>query len=640
MGKSSIGRWVQRSTRLWSNVGLGAKMTLTVLAGTISLILLFAYLGTVALSENIQRTLQERVVLAQMTTRHVDYLIANIRNGLTDSAARENWLDSTQVTAALQRTYQHLDYSATQVFLLDRMGQSLAAYPPITETVSFANFAAVSAVLEGQPFAVSRYSRPLAHLAPATIAAAPVRGSDRQIVGALAMSINFSNPNFRTFTFPIGLGETGYMDLIDRRGLILASTRLDRVGQESDHGNELARMIQDLHSVVSACHDCHTPSSSLQPSPQVLAFAPLHEAQWGITIRQSEDEVFASIRQLQLRIFGLMAVLLVGDLILMYLTTRSVLVPVQGLTQATRRITAGDLDTPIDTYGRDEIGTLARSFDAMRVRLKSSIEEIHSWNRELDARVQERSEAYRAAQEQKEQLRRDLLRRVIDAQEEERKRISRELHDETCQLLTGLAYALDNAGESNSLTEVRQQLEQMHALTKSTLSGVHRIIFDLRPSMLDNLGLVPAMRWYAENRLRGIGCAFSIRETGESRRLSPPIETAIFRVMQEVINNIAQHSHARHVDIVIDTSDGWADVRVTDDGIGFDPDSLTETAEGKRGLGLMGMRERMDAIGGELHLRSVPGGGTAVRLIVPLNGAEPNDGKQEEQHGENPGSGG
>jgi signal transduction histidine kinase len=627
--KLAIRAWMRRSTRLWSNVGLGARMTLTVLTGTVSLICLFAYLGTVALSENIQRTLQERVVLAQMTARHVDYLIANIRNGLTDSASRETWSDSSQVNVALERAYHHLNFSATQVFILDRTGHSIAAYPPIAATVSFGDFASVSAVLDGQPFAVSRYSRPLIPLAPSTIAAAPILDPNGQIIGALAMSINFANPNFRTFTYPIGLGETGYMDLIDRRGLILASTRPDRVGQESDHGSQLADMISELHSVVSACHDCHTAPSSLQPSRQVLAFAPLEQAQWGITVRQGEDEVFASIRQLQLRIFTLMTTFVAGDLILMYLTTRSVLVPVQALTEATRRITDGDLETPIAAYGRDEISTLARSFDAMRVRLKDSIEEIHSWNRELDAHVQERSAAYRTALEQKEQLRSELLRRVINAQEEERKRISRELHDETCQLLTGLAYALDNAAEANSLPEVRRLLEQMHALTKSTLEGVHRIIFDLRPSMLDSLGLVPALRWYADTRLRGMGCVFVIREIGEPRRLPPPVETAIFRVMQEVINNIAQHSQARHVDFVIDTRDGWADVRVTDDGIGFDPDRLMGALEGKQGLGLMGMRERMDAVGGELHLRSVPGGGTAVRLIVPLNGVAPDDGKEE-----------
>ena len=624
--------WMRQLTRLWSNIGLGSKMTLIVVTVTVSLIGLFAYLGTVALSENIQRTLQERVVLAQMTARHVDYVLANIRNGLTDSAARETWSDATRVAPALERAYRQLDFSATQVFLLDRTAQSIAAYPPISATVSFSDFAAVAAVLDGQPFAVSRYARPLSPPAPSTIAAAPVLGSDGQVRGALVMTINFANPHFRTFTYPIGLGTTGYMDLIDRRGLILASTRPERVGMDSDHGNTLGQMIGDHGTLVSTCHDCHTETTAPGPQAQVLAFAPLEQAQWGITVRQNEAEVLASIHQLQERIFLLMILIVASDLIFIYLATRSIIVPVQALTAGTRRIAAGDLDTPITTFGRDEISTLARSFDAMRARVRDSMEEIQHWNRDLDARVQEGTAAYRLACQQREQLRSELLRRVIAAQEEERKRISRELHDETCQLLTGLAYALDNA-EAKSLPETQPLFEQMHALTRNTLSGVHRIIFDLRPTMLDNLGLVPALRWFAETRLQGQGIAFTLRETSTQHRLPPVVETAVFRVVQEAINNIELHSRAHHAELVFDAKESWAEIRIDDDGIGFDATSLTGAPDGKRGLGLMGMEERMSAIGGEFHLCSAPGGGTRICLLAPMGAGARAEDVEGDPHG-------
>lgn len=618
---------LQRLNWLWPNIGLGAKMAVIVVIGTVSLVALFAYLGTAALQENIQRTLQERVILAQTTARHIDYVLANIENILTDTAAQESWSEPERIGGALERAYRRLDFFASQVFLLDRTGRVVAAHPQITSTVSFSNFASVSAVLNEQPFAVSRFMRPLGSLGSSTIAAAPVRDASGNLTGALVISINLTGPNIRTFTHPIGLGDTGYMDLVDLRGVILASTRSERIGRESDHGESLGGMIREQRQAVSACHDCHASPAEPQPRAEVLAFAPLDRAQWGVTVRQSEAEAFAATRLLQGRIFVLLVIMVAGALILVYLTTRSVVTPIQALTRASQRIAAGDLDTPIEAHGRDEIGTLAHSFDAMRARLKDLIAEIQTWNRELDARVQERTTTLAAMAEEnarlyaelqhKEQLRGELLHRVISAQEEERKRISRELHDETCQILTGLAYALDNAAETANAPELQPLLEQMHALTETALNSVHRIIFDLRPTMLDHLGLIPALRWYAETRFHGLDIQFNIREVGPVRRLSPAVETALFRVMQEAINNIARHSGARHVTFVLDFREDRVGVLISDDGQGFDPASVAGAPDGKRGLGLMGMEERMSTVGGEFHLRSAPGEGTTIRLTTP-----------------------
>jgi signal transduction histidine kinase len=323
-----------------------------------------------------------------------------------------------------------------------------------------------------------------------------------------------------------------------------------------------------------------------------------------------------------------------------YLTTRSVIRPVQALTSATQRIAMGDLDTPIQVAGQDEIGALARSFDAMRARLNDSMREIQGWNRELDQRVQERTvEVAKAAEEnarlyaelqRKEQARGELLHRVISAQEEERKRISRELHDDTCQILTGLSYALDNASEASDSPEVQPLLEKMHELTDTALDEVHRIIFDLRPTMLDHLGFIPALRWYAETRLEPLDIRYNIREIGDARRLPPAIETALFRVVQEAINNIAHHSGAAHASFVFEFADDCVEARIADDGNGFDASSVAGAPDGKRGLGLMGMEERMNTVGGTFRLRSAQGGGTVIRLYVPL------DGRDNERDGKSP----
>jgi signal transduction histidine kinase len=616
--------------RFWPNIGLGAKMALVVIVGTAALIGLFAYVGTAALSENTQRTLQERVVLAQTAAGSIDSILANIESDVTDTAADENWGDLSHVDAALDRAYRRLDFFTSQVFLVDRAGRVVAAKPPITGALNLIQLTPVAAVLSGQSFAVSRFAQPLDSLGDVPVAAAPVRDASGAIGGALVMNINLNGPNIRTFTHPIGLGQTGYMDLVDQSGVILASTRPDRIGRASDHEQSLTGMIRDHRQAVSACHDCHTTSPQDPPRAEVLAFAPLDGAQWGVTVRQSESEVFEGTQSLQTRIFALMALALAGALLLVYLTTRGVIRPVQALTTATQRIAAGDLDTPIQVSGHDEIGALAQSFDAMRARLSNSMREIQAWNRELDQRVQERTAALAKAAEEnarlyaelqhKEQVRGELLHRVISAQEEERKRISRELHDDTCQILTGLSYALDNASEATDSPEVQPLLEKMHGLTDAALDEVHRIIFDLRPTMLDHLGFIPALRWYAQTRLDPLGIRYNIREIGDARRLPPAIETVLFRVLQEAINNIARHSAATHASFVFQFADDCVEARLADDGNGFDVASVAGAPDGKRGLGLMGMEERMSTVGGLFRLRSAPGAGTVIRLHVPLDG--------------------
>ena len=624
-----IQRGLHTIVQRWSSVGLGAKMTAIVTIGILSLLGLFAYLGTSALEENNQRTLQERMVLAQTTARHIDYILGTIEDVMLYTAAQFARLDDRQRIENLADVYQRLNMYATRVFLLDATGRLIAAYPAIYAPVAFDQFAPLRAVFDGQLFVVSPYLLPLDHRTDATLAATPIRNAQNQIIGALAISIDLNKPNLRTFIQPIGLGETGYIDLVDSAGIILASTHEERIGTPSDHNASLATMIREQRPTVSTCHDCYM-ASATPLVREVLAFAPLERAPWGVAVRQNEAEVFASIRQLQLRIFALMIIMLAGALGLVYVTTRSVIVPVQALTAATHRIAAGDLDTPLGWHGKDEIGILAQAFDAMRLRLKESITEIQNWNRELDARVRERTAACEQAKteimqlyqelQRKEQIRRELLNRVLVAQEEERKRISRELHDETCQLLTGLAYALDDAAEAPPSTNLKPQLERMHELTTTALKEIRRMILDLRPTMLDHLGLVPAIGWYADTHLQVWGVRPTIRQNGTPQRLAPPIETALFRVAQEAINNIARHSRATRAELIFEFEPDQLQVWIKDNGKGFDLATVWDANDCQRGLGLMGMEERMSAIGGTLTIHSVPREGTTIHLTVPLDG--------------------
>ena len=617
--------------------GLSAKMAILVVVGTIAMIGLFAYLGTAALSENTQKNLQERVVLAQMTASYIDALLDNIDNVLTHTAEEEAWTDPARANDALDRAYHRLGMFASRVFLTDNTGKVLATQPPISSTLTLREVTPVIAVLNGNPFAVSHVAQPIGSLGSFVVAATPLHDPAGKVTGALVIALDFNNPNIRAFTHPIGLGKTGYMDLVTQDGFILASTRAGRVGSQSDHESSLMGMIRDHRQAVSACHDCHIESTGTVQLAEVLAFAPLEDAQWGITVRQSESEVFESTQLLQSRIFALMLVMVVGALILVLITTRNVIVPVQELTKATQRIAEGDWDSPIGTRARDEVGVLARSFDEMRLRLKKSSEEIQAWNRELDARVQDRTAALEAAAREnarlyaelsrKEQSRGELLRRVISAQEDERKRIARELHDETSQSLSALMVGTDAAqmAATHDPQKVHAHLTTCRSIAENLLKNIHRLIADLRPSLLDDLGLIPAIGWYGEQRLQPLGIGFHLDEHGFKTRIPPSMETALFRITQEAITNIVRHSHASQVTVQFLRDNGWVTLKICDDGQGFDPLTLQPT-EGQ-GLGLRGMQERTSILGGEFALQTAPGLGTMLTIHVPIL-------KEEVSHGE------
>ncbi len=220
--------------------------------------------------------------------------------------------------------------------------------------------------------------------------------------------------------------------------------------------------------------------------------------------------------------------------------------------------------------------------------------------------------------QRKERLRGELLRKVISAQEEERKRIARDLHDDTSQALTALLYAADEALDLSDPAEIRRTLAGMRTVAQRTLDGVHKLIFDLRPSILDHLGLAPALRWYAQSRLEAAGVRWEIEDAAVPRRLPAEIETALFRVVQEAINNIARHALARNVRIIFAMQQGSLQLDIEDDGVGFDMVSITLSPDSGRGLGLLGMQERIDLLGGQFHVDSAPGFGTHIHITVPL----------------------
>jgi signal transduction histidine kinase len=234
----------------------------------------------------------------------------------------------------------------------------------------------------------------------------------------------------------------------------------------------------------------------------------------------------------------------------------------------------------------------------------------------------ENSFLYNAAK-QKEELRGQLLNRVIMAQEEERKRIARELHDEYGQTLTGLVMSIEML-ESLALPsqpQIKERLKDAKSLVGRAINDIRRLTLDLRPSSLDYLGLVDTVRLYSRSHLEALGIKVQFESSGLSQRLDPVVEVALFRIIQEAINNITKYAEAHSVKIKLESKDQKIVVLIEDDGKGFDAEYILNNRNERKSLGLLGIEERVTLLGGTFSIKSQIGQGTRLTIAIPLNQA-------------------
>jgi signal transduction histidine kinase len=208
---------------------------------------------------------------------------------------------------------------------------------------------------------------------------------------------------------------------------------------------------------------------------------------------------------------------------------------------------------------------------------------------------------------------RDAFQRVVAAQEAERKRLARELHDETGQALTSILLGLKPLEQSAPDNENRMAVVALRELVVATLQDVRRLAVELRPAALDDFGLVPAVERLVETFREQSEIRVDLETNLGDERLPADAETTIYRIVQEALTNIVKHAEATHVSVLLTRRDGLVAAVVEDDGRGFDPSRL-----GEEGLGLVGMRERLGLVGGRLRIESAEGSGTSLVAEVPL----------------------
>ncbi|MCL5057422.1 MAG: sensor histidine kinase [Actinobacteria bacterium] len=208
---------------------------------------------------------------------------------------------------------------------------------------------------------------------------------------------------------------------------------------------------------------------------------------------------------------------------------------------------------------------------------------------------------------------------IIKAQEEERRRVARDIHDGPAQLMANIVMRAEFCLKLMDVdhNKVREELHGLQNLVRQSLQDVRKIIFDLRPMVLDDLGLIPAVKRYAEDFQSQYDLPIEILVIGTARRFSMATEVALFRILQECLSNIRKHAKANRIMIKVEILTGKINVVVKDDGIGFNLDQIKNT--GKREcFGLLGMRERTQILKGEITINSAPGQGTVISISVPL----------------------
>jgi signal transduction histidine kinase len=276
-------------------------------------------------------------------------------------------------------------------------------------------------------------------------------------------------------------------------------------------------------------------------------------------------------------------------------------------------------------FTEDDVRVLNLFADLASIALKNAelYAQVIQFNQQLEQKVRQRTQELVKAQEelaQKAEQLQQLLAKMVRVQEEERSRIALDLHDGSNQLITGTLFEIQAAQQnivSQHGTSAFDTLETAKRLLRQVEAENRRIISGLRPPILDAQGLVPTLKWHAATcqNLYGISC--SVQVLGQPIRLSPETEIAIYRVVQESLNNIAVHAQARNAQIQINFRPACLHVVVEDDGAGFAPEAVLATAVGQ--MGLIGMRERIQSIGGRAEIHSRPGQGTRLVFDVPLS---------------------
>lgn len=314
-------------------------------------------------------------------------------------------------------------------------------------------------------------------------------------------------------------------------------------------------------------------------------------AAMAIAIRSLGVTLSVPLWQPVLAVAGVLLVGLIALGLVLLWAVRRVTLPLERLVEQVQQVAAGDYDTRVALSRIAELRALGVAFNGMVVQLSS----------------------YRAGLQ-------EYVASVTDSQEEERKRIARDLHDGTIQNLIAIGQRIELAREmlgEQSIEASKQQLTEVRGMLTDTVAGIRQFSRDLRPLALEDLGLIPALQYLCGRLEQTDSVSTHFKLEGDAVGLAPDLEVALFRITQEILSNIRKHAQATQVWVTVRFLPRQTLLEVRDNGVGFTvPENTTDLAR-KGSFGLLGLQERANLFGGDISIQSAPGQGTIVRVILP-----------------------
>lgn len=459
----------------------------------------------------------------------------------------------------------------TKPFRPDLMGQDFSQEPYFLEAKSL------------RPFTFSNIIKEPGTNQDVIVITVPIINASGNFVGAITGRFYINYQALGRDIQQLQVGEEGTAYLVDQNGRLIYHPIDSLIGTEFSQREAVQQLLQgDREGAITSTDDYG------QRTVEGYAVVPI--TGWGLIIGEPWDQVVApaliSLRPV--------AIVLVIGLILVAgfvsIGVKRVTDPIQSLVLQTRQVTAGDYDAQVTLSRIKEIRELGTAFNEMVQQIRK----------------------YRAGVRQ-------YVADITHTQEEERKRIARELHDDTVQSLIAIGQRLEllKGLLEEDPAEARTRLAEIKTMVTAAIASVRQFSRDLRPLALEDLGLVAAMQYLVNQLGQGGKIEATLEVEGEVDGLSADMEVAIYRILQEALNNVRKHARATQVKVIAQFTKNQIKLTVRDNGLGFEmPESLTDFAS-DGSFGMMGLQERAHLFGGNLTVQSAPGQGTIVRLIMP-----------------------
>ena len=561
---------------LWLVLPLSALITILIITGV------FAQRRLVT-----SLVVEQHRQLATFTAASISEVIASYVRVLEALAASADIHSSSAETrtAVLEAAAHSLEVFNAGVLVVDQEGRLLnhypAAGPPFSQDVAGEDFFQALRQLHASTFSSSLLDGSSGETI--LVVAVPVVDPSGHFSGALLGALRLPTSEVGEPVRRLATSTSGFAYLVDARGRVIYHPDPAQVG--ADYSANPA-----VQAVVAG-----DSGGSVWDAPDgerlVQGYAPLASADWGLVVQNSWEVVFAPLRGYTIlaALVGLAAI--AAFVFLAWQGVSRILAPIRLLSDQTSRLAGGESVAALERSEIAEIDALENAFIQMAGQIAD----------------------YRAG------LRR-YVGAITQSQEDERRRIARELHDETVQSLLAILRRLELAQDSETDPDRLRRMAELQAVVTGTLDGVRQIIKDMRPLVLEDLGLVPALKDLVRSSRTGDGAVPHARlnVSGSPAALRPELELALYRITQEALTNVRKHARATGVRVDLTFLPDSVELEIADDGQGFTvPASLAEL--GQRGrFGLMGIQERAWAMEGGLSIRSAPGQGTQLGVTLPV----------------------